>query len=375
MGEKLLIDVSAAVNQGAGIGRYARELTRQLIPMLESGTTELWFAEENHPADPGLPDETPWNTLAVRRSRISRLNVDRLFVRQHVPLQRLLRMGKPSDVYSPDFTAPTTGNARSHVTVHDLAWLHPEAETPEPLARFLGPVVERSVRSAATVFTVSEAIRSEIVNRFPVPPERVIVAPNAAAEHFHAAEAFDDDMLAAFGLRQPFILSVGTIEPRKNLPILFDALALGPPSIQLAVIGRSGWDASAILGKIDELGLSGRVVRLGFVPDDVLPRLMTSAAVVVYPSRYEGFGLPVIEALATGTAVIASDLPVFREVGGSSVAYFDPSDPGQLAELIEQVTSTSDCPADRVARMAAARRFDWQSSAAIVAQRLQGFES
>lgn len=375
MGQKLLIDISAAVNQRAGIGRYARELTRQLVPMLDSATTHLWYAEEENPYDPELSKQTPWDTVDVRRSRISRLNVDRLFVCQHIPLQRLLRLGKPTDVYSPDFTAPAPEGARSHVTVHDLAWLHPEAETPKALTRFLGPVVERSVRSAATVFTVSEAIKTEIVNRFPVPPERVIVAPNAAAEHFHGARAFDDEALAAFGLRRPYVLSVGTIERRKNLAVLFDALALCPPSLQLAVIGRAGWDAPAILEKIDELGLSGRVVRLGFVPDDVLPRLMASASAVVYPSRYEGFGLPVIEALATGTSVIASDLPVFREVGGECVAYFDPENPVELAKLIERESSTPGDMSRRVERMAAARRFDWKSSAAIVAQRLQGFQS
>jgi len=82
---------------------------------------------------------------------------------------RFLRIGRPDDVYSPDFTAPSPDKARTHVTVHDLAWLHPEAETPPPLANFLAPVVERSVRSATTVFTVSEAIRqkSSIVTRFP----------------------------------------------------------------------------------------------------------------------------------------------------------------------------------------------------------------
>lgn len=236
MRDDLLIDISAAVNQSAGIGRYARELTRQLIPMLDLGTTRLWYAEENLPYDPELPKRPPWSDLPARRSPISRLNVDRLFMRQHFPLQRLLRLGKPTAVYSPDFTAPAPNQSRTHVTVHDLAWLHREAQTPEPLARFLGPVVERSIRSASTVFTVSNAIREEIVQQFAVSADRVIVAPNAAAAHFHHAQPFDDDALVTFGLQRPFFLSVGTIEPRKNLPVLFEALAMLPPFAQLALV-------------------------------------------------------------------------------------------------------------------------------------------
>src|SRR6478752_9733008 len=154
----LLIDISAGVNQRAGIGRYSREITRRLIPMLDPNTTQLWYAEENAPYDPGLFEREPWNTLRARKSPLSCSNVDRLLVRQGLPMGRLLRVGNPTDSYSPDFTAPAAGNARTHITVHDLAWLHPEAGTPEPRARFLAPVVERSVDSATTVFTVSEAI-------------------------------------------------------------------------------------------------------------------------------------------------------------------------------------------------------------------------
>lgn len=373
MGFELLIDISAAVNQGAGIGRYAREITRELIPMLEPTSTRLWYAEEDAPFDPGLPEQAPWITLPLRKSPISRLNVDRLFVRQSLPLRRMLRLGKPSDVYSPDFTAPASGSARAHVTVHDLAWLHPEAGTPEPLARFLEPVVERAIDAASTIFTVSETIRQEIVEHYSVPTDRIIVAPNAPAAHFHHAEQLDDDGLVTFGLRRPFLLSVGTVEPRKNLPVLFEALGLLAPSIQLGVIGRAGWNGTSILGQVDAMGLNGRVVRLGFVPDDALPGLMASAEAVVYPSRYEGYGLPVIEALATGTAVVSSDLPVFREVAGDSAEYFDPVDPADLARAISAAVSLPEDEALRSARKSRARRFDWQMSASIVARRLNEF--
>jgi alpha-1,3-rhamnosyl/mannosyltransferase len=115
------------------------------------------------------------------------------------------------------------------------------------------------------------------------------------------------------------------------------------------------------------------VVRLGYVPDEMLPKLMASAVLVVYPSTYEGFGLPVIEALATGTAVAASDLAVFREVGGDAVAYFDPKDPHSIASLVQACVEDSGADQARAGRIARARTFDWQASARIVADRLREF--
>ncbi|MCC6674725.1 MAG: glycosyltransferase family 4 protein [Thermomicrobiales bacterium] len=371
MGDDLLIDISAAINQRAGIGRYARELTQQLIPILDAGTTRLWYAEDESMYDAELLTRHPWRELPVRRAPISRLNVDRLVFRESLPFARFLRVGQPKDVYSPDFTAPAPGRARTHITVHDLAWLHPEAETPPPLANFLAPVVERSVRSATTVFTVSETIREEVIERYTISGDRVVLAPNAAAPQFFEAQPLSADALLAFGLRKPFLLAVGTIEPRKNLTTLFEALAHLPSRIQLALSGRPGWRASEILGRIDELGSSGQVVHLGFVPDDVLPRLMASADVVIYPSRYEGFGLPIVEALATGAPVIASRLPVFREVGGDLVDYVAPTDPVEIAAAIEHVLRRTPDADARRGRKERARQFTWSESAEIVAQRLR----
>lgn len=367
---ELVIDISAAINQRAGIGRYARELTRCLVPLLNPVSTRLWYAEDESSYDPTLIEREPWNRLVTRKAPISRLNVDRLIVRENLPLQRFLRLGRPSDVYSPDFTTPAPAHARSHITVHDLAWLHPEARTPKPLAAFLAPVVERAVRSATTVFTVSRSVRTEIVERYAVAEERILVVPNAAAEHFFDAQPFDDDALVAFGIRHPFLLVVGTIEPRKNLTTLFDAVSRLDAQIQLVVAGREGWNAPSILARIGELDLAGRVVTLGFFADDALPRLMAAADIVVYPSVYEGFGLPIIEALATGAPVVASDLPVFREVGGSSVDYFDPNESEHMMEIIEHVLARNSRPSARADRIQRARSFDWGSSARCVAQRL-----
>ena len=370
MGGSIVIDISAAVNQGAGIGRYARELTRELVRLLPPDSTRLWFALDDSPADPGLLERPPWSELPATRSRLTRRNVDRLGMRMRLPVSRLMGAGHPTDSYSPDFTTPP--GRREHVTIHDLSWLNPEAQTAPELAAFLEPVVRRAIERASTVFTVSSTIRAEILDRFDLPGDRVTVAPNAAAPYFFRAEPQTHSELSRLGVKSPFLLYVGSIEPRKNLPVLFRALAILPRELSLVMVGKNGWNAERQLDPIERLGLQRRVVRLGFFSDSQLPGLYASAAAVVYPSRYEGFGLPVVEGLAAGVPVVVSDLPVFREVGGDEVTLFDPSDPRSLADGIERaISGEGRIPATRERRLTQARKFDWGASAEIVARRLQ----
>jgi glycosyltransferase involved in cell wall biosynthesis len=177
--------------------------------------------------------------------------------------------------------------------------------------------------------------------------------------------------LAALGLHRPYLLTVGTIQPRKNLPVLFEAFAQLREDVMLAVVGANGWDAQRQLEPIDRLRLHRRIVRPGYISEADLPGLYASAAAIVYSSRYEGFGLPVVEGLAAGVPVVVSDIAVFREVGGGEVTLFDPTDPDALARAIEAVLSGADNgDAAKARRRSQARRFDWSQSATIVARRL-----
>ncbi len=369
MSRDLLIDISAAINQRAGIGRYARELTRQLIPILDAGATRLWYAEDESTYDADLLDRDPWRGLPVRRAPISRLNVDRLVFRESLRLRASCEIGRPDDVYSPDFTAPSPDKARTHVTVHDLAWLHPEAETPPPLANFLAPVVERSVRSATTVFTVSEAIRAEIVDRYPIPEERVVLAPNAAAPQFFDPEPLSDERLLSLGLRKPFLLAVGTIDPRKNLTALLDARGYLRSGVQLAVVGRPGWRAPEILGRIEDLRTSGRSC-IWIRSDEALPRLMASAAVVIYPSR--------LRRVRTAKHRSSGDRGARARVGIVGVSR-SRGRSGRLYRATDRRRCrlpSSGCSGDVRSRVVRnrkeqARQFTWTKSAEIVARRLQ----
>ena len=152
-----LIDVSAALNQGAGIGRYARQLTRELIPLLPPDSTRLWFAADDLPADPKLLERPPWSALPVSPARLTRENIDRFWVRARLPVRKFLGSGNPTDSYSPDFTTPP--GKREHVTIHDLAWEdHPEdfARTTAWKYRTIAP---RAARSAERVICPSQFTR------------------------------------------------------------------------------------------------------------------------------------------------------------------------------------------------------------------------
>lgn len=368
MSEPILIDISAAVNQDAGIGRYARELTRELIPLLPQGESRLWFASDAGASRSTILQSPPWNTLAQNQSRLSRRMIDRLSRFGQVRSRHLLGSGDPEDSYSPDFTTPP--GRRDHVTIHDLAWLHPEAETPKALATYLSSVVNREICNVSTVFTVSNAIRTEILERFALPDERVVVASNAPTSLFFDAEPLDSFELMRLGIDRSFLLLVGTIEPRKNVRFVLDAMRHLPEDLMLVLAGKGEERVTQLLSPLEYADVRPRVIQMGFVEDALLSRLYASAYTVVYPSRYEGFGLPIVEALAAGTPVAASNLPVFREIGGDDITYFDPAEVESFIEAISTATDVQNST-DRSRRIRRARGFDWHYSAQIVANRLQ----
>jgi len=256
------------------------------------------------------------------------------------------------------FPTPLLWRRRAAMTVHDATpWLHPETIS-RGMQLYYRPLYAQALRRAAVVFTVSEASRHDLVAAADVPEAKIRVTPNGVDPlFFEAARSLSP------GAR-PYLLGVGTLEPRKNLPTLLDAFARLRTSgrdLELRLVGRRGW--------AEQLGIESAIaphVRLtGAVGDAELAALYAGAACFVLPSRYEGFGLPLAEALAVGTPAVASDIPALREVAGDDAIYAPPGDGAALARAIGEALDGGPETTRRVERgRERVRRFSWEACAA-----------
>ena len=363
---RVLVDAGPAFDQGAGIGRYARHVVPAMAVALPEARLTLFHAPAGAGgyAEAALAAFPPAADLRVRRAPLGRRQLERIWYRARLAVPVQVLGGGADVVYSPDFLAPPAGRTPRLPTIHDLAFLVcPERVEPR-LRAFLTGVVPRQIAGAARVLTVSETTRRDLVERLGVPAARVAVVPNGVEERFFAASPLSDEERRALGVPPAYLLSVGTIEPRKNLDGLVAAVRrLGPEAPPLVVAGRRGWGAAAILANGAGLVAEGRIVLLGEVRDDLLPGLYAGAAAVVYPSWYEGFGLPVLEALAAEAPTVASTAPALREVAGDTAFFAPPDEPEALAAAIaEALGSAARTAAAREARRRRARRYSWRAA-------------
>ena len=296
-----------------GVERYATEL---ICALAARAADEIVLFTR-----PDVPQ--PVRGLAVEQHRApvaARVLVDQFW------LPFAARNARVGLLHMPAFPAPVAWRGRVVLTVHDAApWLFPD--TVSAGARlYYRPLFPRSLRRASMVLTPSRAARADLVATGLATPGRIRVIPNGVSQGF-----LDAARTATAGA--PYVLFVGTIEPRKNLGTLLAAFRLvlrERGTLDLVLAGRAGWGG---LPKLSDLG--SHVRHLGQVSDEELVCLYANASCLVLPSLYEGFGLPLLEAMAVGTPAVASDLPALRELGGDTVRYADPHDPAALARAIK----------------------------------------
>jgi glycosyltransferase involved in cell wall biosynthesis len=364
------IDFSAALEEQAGIGRLTRELVGALV---RSGTKHQYVLlgprGVHWPAGLAALPNVRLATLPLP-SRAMRL----LWRRLHAPLA-VDRWTGPIDLFhATDYTVPPH-RAPVAVTVHDLSFLrHPEFAHPA-LARFLTASVPRAVADAALVLADSEYTRQEIIALLGAPPGKVRVVYGGVSPAFRPAQpAGVASVCDAFGLTpHRYLLTVSRLEPRKNITGLLHAwrtlLDRGENGgAVLAIGGSPGWRYQPIYDAIETLGLREHVRLLGHVPDAQLPALLSGAACFVYPSFYEGFGLPPLEALACGAPVVASNASCLPEVLGDAALYAPPADTDALAAAIARLLH--DAPLRdglRSRGLERAAAFTWEAAAAQLA--------
>jgi glycosyltransferase involved in cell wall biosynthesis len=250
------------------------------------------------------------------------------------------------------------------VTVHDLLPLrHPELFTSETRAhtRLSLPFVRRADR----VLTNSEWTRGEVIDLLGLPPERVATTPFGVAERFRPDPAAHDRVRERHGVAGPYVLCVGTREPRKNLVAAlraFERLARRRPDVELVLAGGRGWHGEELERAL--AAVSDRVRTPGFVSDAELVDLYAAAACFVFPSLAEGFGFPVLEAMACGAPVVTSDNSALREVAGDAALLVDPHSSEAIAEALERVLEDPELRDDLRRRGLERRRaFTWEACA------------
>lgn len=355
----IAIDASRlSVAERTGTERYSYELIAALARI------DRWqpYALYTNGLPAALPPLGPNFTL---RS----LPMPRLWT--HGRLGPQLALDRPGLLFVPAHVVPLAGAPPSVVTIHDLGYLaFPQAHTARRRLE-LHLTTRWSLRAARRVIAISQATKDDLVRHYGADPARIAVVHHGLSAGFRPTE--DPGALARHGLREPYFLYVGTLQPRKNLARLIEAYAravrsggdAGPAAWPLlAIAGRRGWLTETIERRAAQLGIADRVRFLGYVPDADLPALLSGATAFLFPSLYEGFGMPVLEAMACGTPVLTSSTSALPEVAGDAALLVDPGDTDAIADAIARLAADPGLRAELRGRgLARAAQFTWERCA------------
>ncbi len=340
---RLGLDATPLLGARTGIGRYTEAL---LGALADAGSDQLVATAFTLRGRGGL--QVPAG-VEVRARPLPARGLQEAWARTELPPVEWLT-GRLDVFHATNFVLPPLARARGVVTVHDLAFLRMTDTVRAASARYRG-LVPRSIGRAAVVLTPSEAVADQVREAY-APRVPVLAVPHGVAPGWATTSPPDDALRRSLGLPREYVLFVGTLEPRKDVRTLLAAHRLLPDAPPLVLVGPPGWG--------EQVDVTGAVTT-GYLDDAVLRPVVAGAAALVLPSRDEGFGLPLLEALAAGTPVVASDLPVLREVGADLVTYAPVGDAEGFAAALRTVL---DSPGDGAARRAHAARFTWAASAA-----------
>ena len=338
---RVALDATPLLGRRTGIGHY----TAQLLAALARGDDELVATAFTFRGRGEL--EVPRGVEVAARPAPARVLQERWARREWPPVELL---SGPCEVFhATNFVLPPLRRARGVVTVHDLAFLHLTGTVSAASARYR-TLVPRSLRRAAVVVTPSEAVAGQVRDAYdPVAP--VLAVPHGVDPGWAAATPPTASLRARLGLPSSYVVFVGTLEPRKDVGTLVAAHRLVPHAPPLVLVGPAGWG--------EQVDVQGCVTP-GYLDVGVLRSVVAGASALVLPSLDEGFGLPVLEAMAAGVPVVASDLPVLREVGGELARYAPAGDVEAFAAALRGALDVPPAEADLRAHAAP---FTWARSA------------
>ncbi len=364
----IVIDYTPAVRQSAGIGRIIRGQIQALIDLVPGTDLRLFVNGHISEADRFAAP------LPLVGTPLSERNMVRLWHRLNSPWPPVEWFtGGPIDLFhATDFVLAPSKARRKVVTVHDLAFLfYPEAAMPS-LERYLNLVVRRSVERADHVIADSANTATDLTEQWGVDPTTISVV-QGAVDHFHFRPVTDPAKQQAVRDRYaigdgPFILGLSKLQPRKNFERLIQAFAQARQAAdlphRLIIGGSKGWLFDQIFATVQGLGLADVVHFPGFIRDADLPALYSAADFFAYPSLYEGFGLPILEAMACGVPVLTGDNSCLPEAGGDAALYVDAEEVTSIAAGLIRLAQESELRSTlRSAGLIQAATFTWERSA------------
>ncbi len=362
----IAIDYTPAYEQGGGIGRYVRELIAALGNIdAPNNHYRLFVAGAGRKPLPKIPStQFAWKPTALTPTWLARL-----WGRARLPFPVEFFTGDVDLYHATDFVLPPTrAKTRTVLTVHDLSFLRvPETASPG-LRRYLENVVPRSVQRAHYVLADSEATKHDLIRYYQTDAEKIEVLYSGVDNRFRPIT----DTLEITRVRQqyhipdrPYVLSVGTVQPRKNYPALIEAVSrLNHSEICIVIVGGKGWLDDPIFEAIHRLRMQDRVIFAGFAADDDLPALYSGSLCMALPSLYEGFGLPVLEAMACGVPVITSNLSSLPEVAGEAGILVTPTNLDEITNALDRIITDTALRETMIMKgLQQAQKFSWETGA------------
>ncbi len=359
------INYTSALRQGGGIGRYTRGLVNALA-RLDARNRYTLIVSKDSPLDalPSLPHNFTLKTLPLSERLLTIL-----WHRLDFPLS-IDRWAGPFDLFhSPDFVLPPLHRTPGILTVHDLSFMqHPDGAVPK-LRRWLNKVVPDSVHRARHILADSQSTKEDLITLLDVAPSKISIVGAGVESRFKpiADASTLSSVRQKYRLPERFVLGLGTLEPRKNYEGLIEAFNLlqsDHPDLHLVIAGGKGWLYDSIFETAKKSPASSRVHLIGFVADEDLPALYSLAQVFAFPSHYEGFGIPVLEAMACGTPVVAANNSSLPEIAGKAAVLLSATDTTALSDAIGQFLLRSSLHEEyRKSGIEQAKKFTWKVAA------------
>lgn len=352
----------ANVEKKVGIGEYSFEILKNFE---ESHMPNVKFQIylKDKPRNDMPREREGWKYIVVKPRKF--------WTQTGLPFYLFTHSPRPDVFFSPSHYAPRFSPAKTAIAIMDVSYLHfPELFAKKDLYQLIS-WTKYSAKHAKKVFTISNSSKNDILKAYEKDPEDVVVTyPGLRLEMQHMSlDMTKEQLQKKYNISGNYVLFVGTLQPRKNITRLIEAFAkvkkeAKQKDLELVIVGKKGWLYEEILQAPKKFDIKERVLFLDFVTDEDLPSLYSNAEVFVLPSLYEGFGLPVLEAMKYGCPVITSNVSSLPEAGGEAALYIDPTNVKQMTGMIEKVLEDKSLREDMIKKgYEHVKKFSWEKTA------------